>query len=451
MKPKPRELALLVLNRLSRESSHPRAILDEVYHRNAHLIPRDRAFINQLVQGVLRWRLRLDWVIEHVSDAPRRRISSDVQNILRLALFQMFYLDRVPTSAAVNEAVEHVKRRGPRHAIAFVNAILRTADRRRASIPFPDPLKERPLYLSVFYSYPLWLVEKWIGQWGADFTERLLEAGNRIPRLCVRVNRIKLDRDQLISRLAQEGVSGCPCDYSPVGVVLDGFRGRVDSLRAFQKGLFQVQDEAAQIVSQCLAPQVAEAVIDICAGLGGKATHLAEIMGNRGVVLALDKDPRRLILLSESARRLGIKGIVPVAADATGSVESLFPGGFDEILVDAPCSGLGVLARHPDGKWNRNADDLRRLNQIQIDILRQSSSVLRQGGKMLFAVCTLSQEENEDVVEGLLARQKDIVLRDLRDVVPAWARPLIDDRGFLKTFPHIHHMDGFFAALFTRI
>jgi 16S rRNA (cytosine967-C5)-methyltransferase len=451
MKPKPRDLALLVLNRLSRESGHPKAFLDEVYHRNAHLIPRDRAFINQLVQGVLRWRLRLDWVIEHVSDAPLRRITSDVLNVLRLALFQMSFLDRVPTSAAINEAVEHVKRRGPRHVIAFVNAILRTADRQRESIPFPDPIKEQPLYLSVFHSYPLWLVEKWIDQWGAAFTERLLEAGNRVPRLSVRVNQIKLDRDQLISRLAEEGVAGIPCTYSPVGVVLDNVKGRVDALRAFREGLFQVQDEAAQIVSQCLAPQAAEAVIDICAGLGGKATHLAELMMGQGVVLSLDKAPRRLVILSESARRLGIKGIVTVAADATESLESLFPKGFDKIVVDAPCSGLGVLARHPDGKWNRNASDVGRLGQIQIDMLRQAASILRRGGKMLFAVCTLSREENEDVVENLLAYQKDIVLQDLRDVAPVWVRPLIDDRGFLKTFPHIHHMDGFFAALFKKI
>jgi 16S rRNA (cytosine967-C5)-methyltransferase len=451
MKPKPRDLALLVLNRLSRESGHPRAVLDEVFHRNAHLNPRDRAFINQLVQGVLRWRLRLDWVIEHVSDAPLKRITSEVLNVLRLALFQMFFLDRVPTSAAVNEAVEQVKESGPRHVIAFVNAILRNAARQRESIPYPDPVKERPRYLSVFHSYPLWLVEKWIEQWGAAFTERLLAAGNRVPTLNVRANQIKLDRDQLIVRLAEEGVAGVACNYSPVGIVLENFRGRVDALRSFREGLFQVQDEAAQIVSQCMAPQAAEAVIDICAGLGGKTTHLAELMMDQGVVLSLDNDPGRLIMLSMNARRLGIKGIVPVAADATRCLESLFPRGFDKIVVDAPCSGLGVLARHPDGKWNRNAGDIRRLRRIQIDMLRQAAPILRQGGKLLFAACTLSREENEDVVDSLLACHKDIVLQDLRDYGPVWVRPLIDDRGFLKTFPHIHHMDGFFAALFTRI
>jgi len=450
MKPKPRDLALLVLNRLPHESSRPKAVLDEVFHRNAHLISRDRAFITQLVQGVLRWRLRLDWIIEHVSDAPLKKIRPEVLNILRLALFQMDFLDRVPTSAAVHQAVEQVKKRGPQHAIAFVNAILRNADRKRESIPYPDPIKKRLLYLSVFHSYPLWLVEKWIDQYGAPFTECLLGAGNRVPPLTVRVNRIKLERDQLIARLAKEGVTGIPCTYSPVGVVLQDLRGRVDGLRAFQEGLFQVQDEAAQIVSQFLVPRADEAVIDICAGLGGKASHLAELMQDQGIVHSLDKDLGRLIMLSENARRLGITGILPAAADATRSLAALFPKGFDKIMVDAPCSGLGVLARHPDGKWNRNAGDIGRLGRIQTEMLLQAGSILRPGGKMLFVVCTLSREENEGVVDCFLERHKDITLRDLREDAPGWAQPLIDDRGFLKTFPHIHHMDGFFAALFTR-
>jgi 16S rRNA (cytosine967-C5)-methyltransferase len=192
-------------------------------------------------------------------------------------------------------------------------------------------------------------------------------------------------------------------------------------------------------------------VIDICAGLGGKASHLAELMRDQGVVHSLDKDLGRLIMLSKNARRLGVTGILPTAADATRSLAELFPKGFDKILLDAPCSGLGVLARHPDGKWNRNAGDIGRLARIQTEMLLQAASILRPGGKMLFVVCTLSREENEGVVDCFLERHKDITLRDLREDAPGWAQPLIDDRGFLKTFPHIHDMDGFFAALFTRI
>src|SRR5512136_1562525 len=443
----PRDFALRVLNDLSSKPGFSSSSLDNLFKSRHHLGERDRAFISQLVQGSIRWRARLDWTIGQISDSPLRKISIPVLNILRLALYQVFFLDRVPESAAVNEAVKQAKRRHPPYIVSFVNAVLRKACRNKNQISFPDRDKTPVDYLSVFHSYPEWLVRKWIREWGTDFAEALLEAQNRIPALTVRSNPLKINRGDLIRRLEDEsGIVGKATPYSPQGVRLEDFRGRVDQHKAFQDGLFQVQDEAAQLTSILLSPAAGESVLDLCAGYGGKTTHLAELMGDRGKVIALDMNGTRLVSLATNAVRLGIRSAVAVAADASRTLSSLFRVRVDRIVVDAPCSGLGVISRHPDGKWNKKEEDIPRLAQLQKTILNSACALLCRGGTLLYVTCTLSREENEEVVEVCLAGNKDMALMNLRDRTPLWARDLIDDRGFLRTFPHLHHMDGFFGA-----
>jgi 16S rRNA (cytosine967-C5)-methyltransferase len=294
-------------------------------------------------------------------------------------------------------------------------------------------------------------VRKWIREWGADTAEALLEAQNRIPSLTFRSNPLKISRDGLIRRLDEEGgIVGRPTPYSPQGIHLPDFRGRVAQGKAFTEGLFQVQDEAAQITSFLLCPAPGQTVLDLCAGYGGKTTHVAELMGDQGKVIALDMNRARLVSLAANATRLGIKSPAPVVADASKGLASLFRVKFDRIVVDAPCSGLGVLSRHPDGKWNRKEEDIPRLAQLQKTILSNGCSVLRRGGTLLYITCTLSREENEEVVEACLAENRDMSLADLKDQAPPWAKPLVDDRGFLRTFPHLHRMDGFFGALLKK-
>ena len=446
----PRNLALLALNRLSRKPVFSGNCLDEVFRSHAYLSSRDRAFINHLVQGVLRWRLRLDWIIAQSADSPKKKITPPILNILRLALYQIFFLDRVPESAAVNEAVKQAKSGGTRHLASFVNGILRNICRQKDKITFPDRDRDPQLYLSVFYSYPDWLVENWIEEWGTEFTENLLLAGNRIPSLTLRANLLRLSRSGLMKRLEEQGIIAKPTPYSPEGILIEDFRGGVEDIVSFGEGLFQVQDQAAQITSHLLAPEPGETILDICAGFGGKTTHLAELMGDKGLVLALDISTGRLINLVKNSRRLGVGSISAFAADASGSLSSLVRIKFDKIMVDAPCSGLGVLSRHPDGKWNRNEGDIKRLALLQKAIINEAVSVLKSGGKMLYVTCTISKKENEGVVNSCLAGNQDILLKNIKDHVPGWGKNLIDDQGFFKTFPHIHHMDGFFAALFQK-
>jgi len=447
----PRDLALRVLNRLTHRSVFSADALDEVFRSHPFLDERDKAFISHLVQGVLRWRGRLDWIVSQAADFPIKRITPPVLNILRLALYQIFFLDRVPESAAVNEAVKQTKKSHPRHVVSSVNGILRGICRHKDQISFPDRNKDPVLYLSVFHSYAAWLVRKWIDEWGVEFTEALLEAGNRVPGLTLRTNSLKLDREALIQRLQAEEPVGKPTPYSPHGVFLEHFRGKPDALASFREGLFQVQDEAAQIVSFFLAPQPGESVLDVCAGFGGKTTHLAQLMDDQGFIVALDISRRRLIGLGSSCRRLGIRCAVPVVADATRSLPSLFRSGFHRIMVDAPCSGLGVISRKPDAKWGKEKKDIDRMARLQRAILDGAAPLLLQGGSMLYVTCTVSREENEGVVSGFLKNHGNLALENLRKCAPEWALDLIDDQGFFRTFPHIHGMDGFFAALFKKI
>lgn len=445
----PRDLALRVLNRLLDRATPSGTHLEEAFRSQSDLDERDRAFISHLVQGVLRWRLRLDWGIRQVSSLPIGKIDPPVLNILRLALYQILFMDRVPESAAVDEAVNQAKSRG-RHIGSFVNGVLRNLCRQKEGLSLPDRNSDPILYLSVCHSYPAWLVRKWVADWGAEWTEGLLSAGNRVPGLTLRANTLKTDRSSLIRRLAEEGVAAKPASYSPVGVLVEGFRGRVDRLSCYREGFFQVQDEAAQIPSLLLDPGHGDRVLDVCAGLGGKTTHLAERAGDRGWIVSLDIRFRRLLSLAENSLRLGIANVSPVAANAAEGLSGLFRCEFDRILVDAPCSGLGVVSRHPDVKWNRKEEDLSRLASMQGAILKESISVLRRGGRMLYVTCTLSREENEGVVEAFLADHRDVDLESLRHRAPEWAGDLIDEKGFFRTFPHVHGMDGFFGAMFVK-
>ena len=439
-----------VLSRESARSGPWVDSLDEAFRRSPHLEPRDRAFVSNLVSGVWRWRGRLDWLIGRVSTRPLKDISPVVLNILRLALYQIEFMDRVPDSAAVNEAVKQVKSTGASRAAPFVNGLLRNLCRDRSRIRFPDPAGEPVKSLAASLSYPEWLVARWVAAFGLEETRALLQAQNRVPDLVVRANRMKTDPGDLAARLAKEGVQAEPLKAFPDGVRILDLRGRVDRLEAFREGLFQVQDPGAQTAAHLLSPQPGERILDLCAGLGGKTTHLAELTGGLARVTALDIRPDRLIHLRRAAARLGLSGIDPVAGDGLRGLGRLFKGAFDAVLIDAPCSGLGVLGRHPDGKWNRTEADITRLASVQKALLHEAAEVLRPGGRMLFVTCTIAPEENEEVVQGFLEERSDLELADLRDRAPEWARAFIDAEGFYRALPHLHDIDGFFGALLVR-
>ena len=413
---------------------------DLIAQSRAGFEQRDNAFILELVYGTLRNRAKIDWALNQFSKKTIDKADPWTRNILRLGAYQLLFLDRVPASAAINTAVNLAKRYGRSHG--YVNALLRNLDRNRDSVLWPDEPVKR---LSVMHSHPEWLVRRWLSRFGADAAEALLRENNRPAPLVIRVNTLRTTRDDLRASLESDGAEVADVSYSPAGLELKSSPG-LRSLAAFQKGLFIVQDEAAQLAGMMLGPKPGEAVLDACAAPGGKATHLAEMMRNEGALVALESDARRIERIRENSERLGITIMRPVAGDASRYRE----GAFDKVLVDAPCSGLGVLRRHPDGRWTKAEKSILERQALQKRILANCARLVKPGGVLVYATCTTEPEENEDVVENFLGSDPGFSLDDPRPLLPASAARLVDAGGFFRTFPGEPDLDGFFAARMVK-
>lgn len=432
---KPRERALQVLR-----SCEQGVFADELLAESRdEFDQRDNAFILEIVYGVLRNRAWLDWSLNRFSKQALSATDDWTRNILRLGAYQLLLLDRVPASAAVNTSTELSKQYGKKSG--YVNGLLRNLERNRRSLPAPDA-DDAATRLSIRFSHPEWLVRRWLGRFGPEKTEVLLKENNRPAALVIRTNTLKTSREDLKASLASEGAKVRDTDYSLTGIELISSPG-IQSLSAYRTGEFIVQDEAAQLISLMLAPHPGEIVLDACAAPGGKATHLAELMADQGAVIALESDPRRMKRIRENSERLGITIIRPVVGDATTYQE----GSYDRVLIDAPCSGLGVLRRHPDGRWTKTDAILREKQALQNKILEHCSQLLKPGGALVYATCTTEPEENENVVTAFLERMKGaFMIDDPRPYLPEKARGLVDTNGFLHTCPDAPEMDGFFGA-----
>ncbi len=435
MKDKPREKALQILKR-AEEGAFADMLLDEARQK---FDPRDRAFVTEIVYGVLRNRARLDWTLNRFSAQPISQTDGWTRNVLRLAAYQMLFLDKVPVSAAVNTAAELAKEHGKKSG--FVNGLLRNLDRKRVSLP--STISEDPVEnLSILYSHPAWLVRRWTARLGLKTAEIILRGNNEPAPLTVRTNTLRTTRQDLLSKLRSEGSEAVETRWSESGIDILSSSG-LRSLGSYQNGLFMVQDQAAQLVSLILDPHPGEKVLDACSAPGGKATHLAELMENKGSVTALDIEADRIAKINENSARLGVTIITTVRGDAARYREG---GLFDKILIDAPCSGLGVLRRHPDGRWNKSEQVIRERAQLQARILGNCASLLKPGGALVYATCTTEPEENEDVIFSFLDRPEAFRIDDSRPFLPREAASLVDSQGFFRTFPKEPVMDGFFAV-----
>ena len=446
-----RKVALETLNTLDRERRTLDSILEGIPAEDTSASKRDRALFQTLVFGVLRWRARLDFVITHFSSTRFDKIDPRVVNILRLALFQIIYLDRVPDSAAVNTAVELAKACVAPWVVGYVNAVLRKAARGYQKISFPDMAKNAIGAIAVNKSFPEWIIRRWINRYGPDDTATLCDALNTIPTITIRTNRLKTSPQELAKALANEADQIKPTIYSPDAIALVNPATSIPMLSGFKDGWFQVQDEAAQLVSILLNPQPGETVLDACAGLGGKTGHIAQLMKNEGTVVAIDINEEKLRRLRSEMQRLGISIVKTICQNLTdGNLPSQLQR-FDRILLDAPCSGLGVIRRNPDIKWHTSKKNLIKYKNRQFALLENLSHLVSASGVLVYAVCSPEPEENEEVVNNFLKKNTEFVIDKHFEGLPDKMVSIMTSNGFFKTFPHLSQMDGFSFVRLQRI
>lgn len=405
----------------------------------------DRALIMELTQGVLRHRLILDHWIRGFLEHPDRTMPLPVLTALRLGIYQIMFLHKIPAHAAVDETVKIIKGSRFKGFASLVNAVLRRAA--SGSPPAAPNGETDPLgYLELVTSTPRWLVEKLVQFRGAEEVKQILQALNRPGPLALRVNTLRTDRDSLVHDLQGLGLPARPGRLSPHAVIM-GTGTAPLALAPFQRGLCTVQDEGAQLIAPLLNPGHGETVIDACAAPGGKSGHLAQLTGDNGLVLAVDHSPARVRMMAKAFQRLGLASVRPVVADVR-SLPNLLKAPVEMVLLDSPCSGTGVLRRHPEGKWRKDPESIAALTVLQRELLDGVLKTLAPGGKLLYTTCSLLREENEEIIDGFLERG-GLTLADLRagSGLPA---DLFTPRGELRTWPHLHDCDGFYAALLIK-
>lgn len=447
----PRALALEILDRINSQDTYPDILLDRIFKREPHLTRLDRAFITELVYGVLRWQGRIDWIIGQFSKFKPKRINPFLLNILRLGTYQSLFLTKVPDSAAVNESVKLAKLSQSSQTVSFVNGVLRAIVRGKDNIVFPHAEMSPLRYISVFYSHPQWMVKKWLHEIGEDGTISLCEANNQIPPFTIRTNILKISRDDLMENLSKDISSVFTTKFSPDGLFLKHIPLPVTEMEAYKNGWFYVQDEASQLIARILNPEPHERILDACSGLGGKTTHLAQLMEDRGEIWAWDNNTLKLSILEQTISRLGIRAVKVKTRDVLAPFKKSGEETYHRILIDAPCTGLGTIRRNPDIKWKKGPEDCIRLQSLQVRILKNLAPLLKENAVMVYSTCTIAKEENEEVIESFLRDFPNFVVEDILPVLGDTCKDLISPSGFFKTYPHRHNMDGFFAARLRKL
>ena len=445
----PRAICLDILNRVEEADCHPDTLLTDSFKQYRNFTSLDRAFLTELTYGVLRWRGRLDWLIRHFSKIPFEKIELGILNTLRIGLYQILFLSKTPFSAAVNESVELAKSLRGKGGAGFVNAILHSILREKERIHYPDFGENPVLHISVVQSHPLWLVRRWMEEYGVEETMKICMVNNQISALTLRNNTLRISRKDLIEKLRQKELNPFPCSFSEEGILLMD-PPPTSELPFLKEGLYIIQDEASQLVTSIFDPKPGERILDACAAPGGKTTHIAQRMENGGEIYALDLTKGKLAQIEEIYQRLGIKIVKAMKGDAAYALP--IPKGmkFDRILADVPCSGFGTLRRNPDLKWRRKEEDIGRLAELQSSILRNLAYYVKEGGILVYSTCTVFHEENEDVVEKFLDGHPEFRLDQIRDVLPEKCHPFIKN-GYFKTFPQRDGMDGFFVARLKKL
>ncbi len=441
----PRRLAYDILERVA-EGAYADMVLDAALSRSA-LDDRDRRLVTELVYGVLRLRGRLDFALAPFCSRPLHKLQPGILWLLRLGAYQLLELDRIPPHAAVSSTVDLARELDFAKATGLINGVLRSLLRGVSDIPWPPPEQIKP-YLQHVCSMPVWLTKELMRQLPNAEARAFAESLATAAPLTVRVNTLKCAPESFVEAMTAAGHQVRRGHYVPEAVVVEK-RGE-KPLPGNLEGWYQVQDEASMLVAHLLDARPGQKILDACAAPGSKTTALAALTGNRAEITALDKYPQRVDLICQGCERLGCDGVTARQWDLTTPPDFVPEEYFDRILLDAPCSGLGVLRRNPEGRWNKGPVNLRELASLQGQLLDHVAPLVKPGGSLLYSLCTFSYGESDAVVAAFLERFPNFELEDLRECYPDWLE-LFNEQGMLRTYPHRHHgMDAFFAARFRR-
>lgn len=435
-----RDAALTILLAVDKNQAYSNLLLHQTIEKYK-LDVKDRGLLTEITYGTLQHKLTLDYYLEPFI---RGKVDLWVRWLLRMSLYQMQYLSRIPAHAAVNEAVEIAKRRGHKGIASMVNGILRSILREgvRSTNDIEDP-NER---LAIETSHPQWLVDRWVESYGYEDTAEMLRENNIPPVQTVRVNTTKATVENVLTTLEREGVKAVRSEVMPECIHLQ--TGQAARTAAFKHGLITIQDESSMLPANVLNPQPGMKVLDMCAAPGGKTTHMAEKMQNEGSILAMDLHPHKLDLIDENTARLGLDIVQTAPIDGRKAAGFLPRESFDAILVDAPCSGLGVMRRKPDIKYTKREEDLESLQTIQLAILDNATQVLKPGGRLVYSTCTVDKRENEGTVEAFLSQHPEMESEPLTNLPEKLLAK--QNNGMLQVFPQDFGSDGFFVAAFRK-
>jgi 16S rRNA (cytosine967-C5)-methyltransferase len=437
-----RGVAVKILNRIDRTDAYLDKLLDYEL-RNSELSGQDKALLFEIVHGVLRWLNKIDWILNGFYKGAFSKCIPNVKNALRVALYQILFLDKIPDYAAVNEAVEFIKKLQGQKPADQANAVLRNIIRNKEGIRFPDPEEDIVGYFSTFYSHPTWLVKRWLNFFGKEQTEQLLVANNEKPSLILRVNTSKVSIGNFKELLNSVNLKFTDGKFIPEFIRMKTL-SNIAEWEYFDKGYFSIQDESTGLPCLLLNVKPGQRVLDLCAAPGGKTAYLSNLMNNTGEIIAIDRYESRLKILDKNLKRLGATNIKLVEGNALDYTDN----NFDSILLDAPCSGLGTLSKKPDIKWKRDLSDVRNLSKLQYDLLKKAASLVKSGGSIVYSTCTIEPEENFEIIKKFLSDNNNFKLETANEYLP---EQLVDSNGCVQTYPHIHQIDGSFAARLVRI
>lgn len=436
----PRRIVLDVLYAVENTGAYANIALNEALQKTPASVER-HAFITELVYGTLRMRGTIDYILTQFYKKPLEKLPLRILLALRIGVYQLFFMSRVPQSAAVNESVKLARKYGHQGTASLTNAILRNIVRGGDNITFPDKDADPVGHIAAVCSHPHWLVQEWLERFGFDDTLALCSFDNQSAPYTLRVNTLKISREDVLQRLAAEGIDAEPLAFPSDGILVHG--GSVNAL--IGEGLLYPQQQSSMLAAHVLSPLPGSRVLDVCAAPGGKTTHMAALMQNKGEIRALDVHQHRLGLIKSNADRLGI-GIIRTQQADSRDLSDVPDGWADFVLVDAPCSGLGVLRSRPDSRWRKSADTSREIASVAYAILEEAARKLKPGGQLLFSTCTISEQENEQTITHFLAEHKDFA------AVPIDCFPeLFAGQSSLQVLPQRHNMEGFFFAKLQRL